>query len=348
MKQLVLFATATLIMCQLGVGLESPHPAWFAFEPIVIATEEPQTPSLTPFFVDHTWVKLESTQGQTTWALLVHHVSGITTITVQADGEEKTLVVVPQKYGILEVPNYRKLELSVVPPVAEVLRIQYSRHIALVCNPGSLALQFKTVNTETDIPLSIERAERKVLEGLVKVELKPGSTISLLGARSIIAYFSIQTELALDELHILVTPPTDWEITPEILFLEGAETAAERMGWALTNVESNAKLQVRFIADIPKELPPGEYALGISIPELGISESATIQVKSCLPPVEAVLRWDPATSRTRLDIPLPKAPTGDQLAWAVVWTVTGQPPPYACAPLTKEELELLGEYFERD
>ena len=320
-----------------------PHPAWFVYEPIIVTTLDTQTPSLlTP--VEHVWTIAKNGDREVVWALFVNGIQRVTPLTITTGDREIPVFVIPARYGIIEIP---KMPLAKISYDLQRVYFNFSteEYTVLIAYPGVLNIQVAIGSESLTVPIAVEAGVRTSFKLPLDISMVSKITTAIPGTTVSCASLVVSTQVNIEELTLNVTlPDSGWtvHVVPE----PGVNVKALATGWKLTCDNGCTEVKVSLLLTIPESAPQGLYEVQLHIVELAFQENIGIEIKNCLPPMEAVLRWNPATQQMDYINPLPEAPSADQLAWAVVWTERGQAPPYACRALTKEELGWLASLFE--
>jgi len=337
-----LLAALLVIISVGGVGLDVPHPAWFVYEPIIVTTLDTQTPSLlTP--VEHVWTVAKAEDRGVVWALFVSGIQSVTPLAIATEDREISVFVVPARYGIIEIPKIPLAKIS-YDPQRVYFNFSTEDYTVLIAYPGVLNIQVAMGSESLTVPIAVEAGVRTPFKLPLDISVSSKITTAIPGTTVSSASLAVSTQVNIEELTLSVTlPDSGWivHVVPE----HGVNVEALATGWKLTCDNGCTEVKVSLLLSIPESVPPGLYEVQLHVVELAFQENIGIEIQNCLSPMEAVLRWNPATQQMDYINPLPEAPSADQLAWAVVWTELGQRPPQACRPLTREELEQLAEAF---
>lgn len=343
-RKAAIAAIAFVILQSLGVGMHIPHPVWFSSEPIVVASKQATPPTLLPPR-EHNWVRLGQEATTTEWALLLYKTQGVIPLTIRADGQEQTVIVVPDRFAILEV---------YAPPYVDVqcdspnLFFQFDFGVGLkafVLKPGPVEIELTWQSGRSRIERVARSGTRITIDFNPTVSVSPVTSTFLPSTEICLAMAKIETPLPIKSFNVTLSHVSG--IIPKAWLSDtGIEVYPNQNGWIVNAPKPLSSFEIQFPAFLSPSVELGRHELSFFFDAFEVEKIVEIEVKRCLPPVEAVLRWNPETREIEFDKPLPPAPTADQLAWAVVWSESGQAPPYACRVLTAEELGWLASLFE--
>ncbi len=321
MRRTTLAAVAAAIgLGVAGVGLEVAHPALFPAESLVVWTapgEGVPTASVagTPWSL--AWRQVAEA-GRVRWEGSFPVEAPLGVWLVCTDRGCHAFLRVPGDQGLLEVEAApgATLTLSGHTRIADAAGRAF-----FAAAPGDYELVVAFGNERLVRPVGIRSGERTKLP-LILATAAVSTAVALPG-HSVTLSVRIVAPRDLPTLVADLTLPAGWEALPNPGLFEPLPAGA---------------LTVRsWRVSIPADVPHGEHALAVGLPDLGVEARAALTVAGRLPPRVVVCHWD--VTADRLDLTLPCEVTYDRLLWAA--TFVGRELPFTGRVFTRDEFEAL-------
>ncbi len=231
---------------------------------------------------------------------------------------------VPDEMGVAEVRTSRgaALALSGQARVADA-----SGRAVFILAPGDHELAAEVGGEEVRRSVHIEPATRTAVT-LVLASPETSTSVVLPGYRLTLSVRLISPR-DLPTLNAEVELPAGWSYAPDP---------------GVPDPVVGGRLTIRsWQVSVPPTASPGEYALAIGFPDLGLEAQVHVSVAHHLPAEVVVCHWD--VTGEQLDLAARCAITYERLRWAA--TLVGQELPFTGRVFTLSELEALAAEWEK-
>lgn len=308
-------------------GLEVAHPAFFAWEPVVVWTETTDSPPVVSFGAAPWTPDWEGypEEGRVRWEGVLPPHAPLGVWVVCAGEACHAFLRVGEGQGILEIET---MPGAVLTLGGETRVADGSGRAFFVMPPGDYEFR-AAAEGATVAGIGRIRAGQRARVSLALASTDVSTPTALPGATVTVSVrVGSPRELPIFSADLVV--PEGWEVHPEPGLhdpLRAGEAAVR--SWRV---------------EIPAEGELGEYVLIVVLPDVGITLRSGLTVADRLPPQLVICHWD--VDQDELDLSVPCEVTYARLLWAVAFV--GRELPYAGRTLTRTEVEALAAEWQED
>ncbi|HEU68487.1 MAG TPA: hypothetical protein ENN53_04640 [Candidatus Acetothermia bacterium] len=326
MKRLFFALAVAIGAGVVGMGLDAACPVFFLSEPIVLWTAQ----GADPVHLVHSgemwevaWRSIPEGERMRWEADLPFDAPPGVWI-ASTGSVSYAFLRVPDAVGVVEVRTSPGAAIAVS---GQARVADASGWAFFILEPGDHELAVEVGGEEVRRPLHIEADTRSAVT-LALASLETSTPIVLPGS-SLTLFVRIIAPRDLPALNAEVELPAGWSSAPDR---------------GVFDPVVGGKLTIRsWRVSVPAAASPGDYALAVAFPDLGLEAQARVSVADRLPAEVVVCHWD--VTGGKLDLAARCAITYERLRWAA--TLVGQELPFTGRVFTPAELEALAAEWEK-